>query len=181
MISIYSFFFFGGPVSVSMSSYSIKFYIELQTRTSLVHSDQNCISLTFVFVFCYHKMQAVSLLTLFTASSFSSSSSSSSSSISFRIPTEGPPTFYRLLLPWNTDGSGLSHPGLHWFIALLCFTIASYLYFCKSWCLSLSITNYVCGLPSSRSPGWTGGHVAWAPLRDASSCSVISWIHPLYM
>ena len=34
-----------------------------------------------------------------------------------------------------------SHSGLCWIIALLCFTISSYLYFCKSWSLSLPVAN----------------------------------------
>ena len=54
-----------------------------------------------------------------------------------------PSTFSGFLLPWNTDGSGLSHHGLCWIITLLFFTISSYLYFCKSWCISLSITNHL--------------------------------------
>ena len=55
----------------------------------------------------------------------------------------GPSTISGLLLPWNTDRSGSSHPGLCWIIALLCFTISSYLYLCKSSCLYLFITNYL--------------------------------------
>ena len=47
-----------------------------------------------------------------------------------------------------------------------------------SLCLLLII---LCVLPSSRSPWWTGGRVARAPLGDASSCSVVSWIHSLYI
>ena len=47
-----------------------------------------------------------------------------------------------------------------------------------SLCLLLIIMY---GLPSSGSPGWTEGRVAWAPLGDASSCSVMSWIHILYI
>ena len=67
------------------------------------------------------------------------------SSHSFRFHSDGPwaLTISGLLLSWNTDRYRLSHPGLHWIITLLCFTISSYLYFCKSWCLSLSITNYL--------------------------------------
>ena len=43
-----------------------------------------------------------------------------------------------------------------------------------SWLWSLCLLLIIlCGLPSSRSPGWTGSHVARAPLGDASSCS--SW------
>ena len=34
------------------------------------------------------------------------------------------------------------------------------------------------GLLSSRSSWWTGG---WAALGDASSCSVVSWIHTPYI
>ena len=47
-----------------------------------------------------------------------------------------------------------------------------------SLCLLLII---LCGLPSSRSSWWTGGCVAWAPLGDALSCSVVLWIHTLYI
>ena len=43
-------------------------------------------------------------------------------------------------------------------------------------CLLLII---LCVLPSSRSPGWTGGCVPQAPPGDASSCSIISWIRTL--
>ena len=66
-----------------------------------VYSDQYRISLKFVFVFCSHTLQAVSLSTLSIASSSSSSLSSSSSSflssfsfssspLSIRLPSDGP-------------------------------------------------------------------------------------------
>ena len=47
-----------------------------------------------------------------------------------------------LLTDENPTCHAVSHPGLHWIITLLFFTISSYLYFCKSQCLSQSITNY---------------------------------------
>ena len=80
----------------------------------------------------------------------------------------------------NTDWHGSSYTRLHWIIALLCFTISLYPHFCKSWCLltwSLCILLIIFSdLNSFRSPWWTGGRVARAPLGDALTCSVISWI-----
>ena len=111
-----------------------------------VNPDQYCFSLTF----CSHKLQAVSFSTLSIASSSSPSSSSlsppplfHSGSLLMDHGPLGPSTISGLLLPWNTDRSGSSHPGLCWIIALLCFIISSYQYFCNSWCLSLSITYYL--------------------------------------
>ena len=98
-------------------------------------------------VFCSHKLQAVSLSTLSIASCspppLSPPPLFHSGSLLMDHGPLGPSTYSGLLLPCSTDGSGLSDPGLCWIIALLCFTISSYLYFCNSWYLSLSISNYL--------------------------------------
>ena len=50
-----------------------------------------------------------------------------------------------------------------------------HIYPCKKF---LGFSNFLffliilCGLSPCRSPGWSGGHVAWALLGDASTCSV---------
>ena len=73
-----------------------------------------------------------------------SSSSFSSSSLSIRVPSDGPRAPGTIYLFQASAAMKYWRIWiLRWIIALLCFTISSYLYFCKSWCLSLSITNYV--------------------------------------
>ena len=145
--------FFSGLVSVSMS---IRFYIVPQMR----NNQFTLINMHFSnFCFCFLFPQAASCVTLSL-----SVASSPLSSLSFRLPSDGSRAsgaiyFSWLLLPRNTDGFGSPHPGICWIIALLCLTISLFLYLCKCWspCLLLII---LCGQPSSRSPGWTGGHVA---------------------
>ena len=130
-----------------MSSFSIRFYIVLLTRINLFILISHFSNLCFCFLF----PQAASCVTLYTLYSPPLLSPPSlsppplfhSGSLLIDHGPLGPSTISGLLLPWNTDRSGSSHPGLCWIIALLCFTISSYLYFCKSWCLSLSITNYL--------------------------------------
>ena len=117
----------------------------LPTRNNLFIFHQYRISLTFVLVLCSQKLQAVSLSTLSIASSSSPSSSSlfHSGSLLMDHGPLVPSTVSGLLLPWNTDQSISWHPGLRWIIAFLSLTISSYVYFWKSWCLSLSISNYL--------------------------------------
>ena len=65
---------------------------------------------------------------------------------------------------------------------LFSFSLSHHIYISVNLNASLSLLLIiVCVLPSSRSPWWTGGHVARAPLGDASSCAVVSWICSLYV
>ena len=165
-------------MSVSLSSYSVRFYIVLLMRNrKSVYSDKHRISLMFVFVFCSHKLQAVSLSTL----SIASSSSSFFNQASFwwtSSPWDHLPFLGSCCLKILTDldchilGSAGS--------LLSSVSLSPHIYVLINLDTSLCLL-FLCGLPSSRSPGWTGGHVARAPLGDASSCAVVSWIHSLYL
>ena len=70
----------------------------------------------------------------------------------------------------GSSGSLLSPVSLSPHIYISVNLAASLLWFL---CLLLII---LCGMPSSRSPGWTGDCVPRAPLGDSLSCSVVSWI-----
>ena len=134
--------------------------------------------LTFVFVFSSHKPQALSL-----SHSLLRPPPPPPSLSSFRLPSDGPRAPETIYLSWLLlpVGSGSSHPGLHWIIALLCFTISLYLYFCLFWCIfipiSLSITNYLVWSALFQVTMSDKGRVAWAPLampRPAQSSSSFS-------
>ena len=86
----------------------------------------------------------------------------------------------------HIDGSGSSYPGLHWIIALLCFTISSYLYFCQIWCVFILLFSFflllviLCGLPSSRSPRWSGGWRCLGLLSHPLDPHTLHILHYLY-
>ena len=122
--------------------------------------------------FCFHFLSphaagCVALSLCIVSSSSSSFSISSSFFLLIQAPfwwTMGPWDHLPLLVPAGShiDAHGSSHPGVCWIIALLCFIISLYLYFCKMWCLftltfSLLLLIILCDLPSTRSPSQRGG------------------------
>ena len=173
-------------MSVSESSYSTRFTLCCRRETScLFWSVSHFSNLCFCFLF----PQAASCVTLSIASSSSSLSSSSfaSSSLSFRLPSDGPQAPWdRLPFPGSCcleilidlDRHTLGSAGSLLSSASLSPHICISVNLDASLCLLLII---LCGLPSSRSPWWTGGRVAREHLGDASSCAVVSWIHSLYI
>lgn len=99
--------------------YSEGFWVWREDKQSLLRADKNVKRhqhvFLCVFAFCSLKLQAV-LLSL--------------------APRPPPP------LASHIDGSGLSHPGLCWIIALLSFKVSVYLYFCKMCCLFILMFSF---------------------------------------
>ena len=124
-----------------------------------------------LFVFCSHKLQAVSLSILSIASSSPSSSSLSSFSLSWDHLAF--PSSCCLEILTDLDRHTLGSAGSLLSSASLSPHIYISVNLDDSLCLLLIIS---CVLTSSTSPWWTGGHVARAPLGDVSSCSVVYWI-----
>ena len=127
--------------------------------TPCVYSDQHRISF-----FCFQFPQAASCVTLYTLHSF------------LLLPFNQ--SICCLEIPTNLDCHTLGSTGSLLSSVLLSPHIYISVNRDASLCLLLII---LCGLPSSRSGQWTVGHVARAPLSDALSCSVISWIWSIYI
>ena len=160
-----------------MSSFSIRFYIVLLTRINLFI----LISLFSNLCFCFLFPQAASCVTLYTLYSFLLLLLFLLLlPLSFRLPSDGPgaPGIY---LSWLLLPHILTDPD-HYTLGSAGSLLSSVFTISQTWRLFTLISLLpiiLCVLPSSRSAGWTGGHVTWAPLGDASSC--VSRIHSLYI